>query len=564
MDQQTMIYVAFILGACLLLGVQYVVSRKKRYEELCRRVREQWGSIPSREYSLEEFEKISHYFRKRKGGEFFIDDITWNDLGMDDVFLLINTAGSAVGEEYLYKTLRVPEPDRDLLKKRAALADYFRAHKREREEYGVCFAMMGRRKRVALADYIERLSEIPSQPVLFHVLCILLLIASIASFAVKPAAGVGIFLAVMAFNIITYYRCKGRIGQYFPCMAQAAQLVEYGRRLERIRSDGDLLLPYARRLRNACGILKPVRRSAWILAEKAGVGGSLVEAALDYLCMVTHLDLILFSRISSLVRDKGEILEELMQVMGELELGLCIGSFRDCLGAYCQPVFRDGKKPYLSCENAYHPLIENAVANSITAGRPVLVTGSNASGKSTFLKTLGINALLAQTLYTAAADRYEGSFFRIYSSMALTDDLESGESYYMAEIRSLKRILDAISGDRPPVLCFIDEVLRGTNTVERIAASTKLLESLEGRPALCFAATHDIELTALLEGIYDNYHFEEQIEENDVIFSYRLYPGRASTRNAIRLLSIMGYDERIIREAEDMAERFVQTGEWTL
>ena len=99
MDQQTMIYVAFILGACLLLGVQYVVSRKKRYEELCRRVREQWGSIPSREYSLEEFEKISHYFRKRKGGEFFIDDITWNDLGMDDVFLA--ATGKKAGEESL-------------------------------------------------------------------------------------------------------------------------------------------------------------------------------------------------------------------------------------------------------------------------------------------------------------------------------------------------------------------------------------------------------------------------------------------------------------------------------
>ncbi len=133
----------------------------------------------------------------------------------------------------------------------------------------------------------------------------------------------------------------------------------------------------------------------------------------------------------------------------------------------------------------------------------------------------------------------------------------------MVEIKSLKRILDAISTETP-VLCFVDEVLRGTNTVERISASSKILESMAGKNILCFAATHDIELTALLEGPYVNYHFEEQVEAGDVSFSYRLEAGRAASRNAIRLLGIMGYDETIIRAAEGMAERFVLTGEWRL
>ena len=133
----------------------------------------------------------------------------------------------------------------------------------------------------------------------------------------------------------------------------------------------------------------------------------------------------------------------------------------------------------------------------------------------------------------------------------------------MVEIKSLKRILDAVSGETP-VLCFVDEVLRGTNTVERISASSKILESMAGKNVLCFAATHDIELTSLLEGLYANYHFEEQVEEGDVSFSYRLEEGRAGSRNAIRLLGIMGYDERIIQDAEEMAERFARTGEWRL
>jgi len=130
------------------------------------------------------------------------------------------------------------------------------------------------------------------------------------------------------------------------------------------------------------------------------------------------------------------------------------------------------------------------------------------------------------------------------------------------EIRALKRILDLVSEDGAPVLCFVDEVLRGTNTVERIAASTEILRSMAGKNCLCFAATHDIELTQLLENIYENYHFAEEIEDDDIFFSYQILKGPASTRNAIKLLGIMGYDKAIIQEAEGMAESFLSTGHW--
>ena len=111
-------------------------------------------------------------------------------------------------------------------------------------------------------------------------------------------------------------------------------------------------------------------------------------------------------------------------------------------------------------------------------------------------------------------------------------------------------------------MCFVDEVLRGTNTIERIAASVQILKSLATRNCLCFAATHDIELTHLLEQFYTNFHFEEEIENNDIFFSYKIMNGRARTRNAIKLLGIMGYDKVIIREAEEMANVFLSTGSW--
>lgn len=118
--------------------------------------------------------------------------------------------------------------------------------------------------------------------------------------------------------------------------------------------------------------------------------------------------------------------------------------------------------------------------------------------------------------------------------------------------------------EKTPLLCFVDEVLRGTNTIERISASAQILKSLAKVHVMCFAATHDIELTHLLEEFYSNYHFQEEVKENDILFNYMLYRGRAVSRNAIKLLGIIGYDGEIIKEAEKTAENFVNTGIWSL
>ena len=113
--------------------------------------------------------------------------------------------------------------------------------------------------------------------------------------------------------------------------------------------------------------------------------------------------------------------------------------------------------------------------------------------------------LLSQCFGFACADDFHTSFHRIYTSMALRDDMAQGESYFMAEIKAMRRILEAAGKTGAPIACFVDEVLRGTNTVERIAASTQILKYMRKNGILCFAATHDIELTSLLEDEYLDY-----------------------------------------------------------
>ena len=146
--------------------------------------------------------------------------------------------------------------------------------------------------------------------------------------------------------------------------------------------------------------------------------------------------------------------------------------------------------------------------------------------------------------------------------MALRDDILSNESYFIVEIKSLKRIFEKAKEPGVPVLCFIDEILRGTNTVERVAASSKLLEALSGENAMCFAATHDIELTYLLEGQYANYHFSEHIKEEDITFDYQLKKGRADSRNAIRLLAMVGFERELVEQSMKRVEAFLSEGVW--
>ena len=230
---------------------------------------------------------------------------------------------------------------------------------------------------------------------------------------------------------------------------------------------------------------------------------------------------------------------------------------------YSLPEFADTKECFIKAEGLYHPMISNAVSNEIAIKRGVLITGSNASGKSTFLKTVAINAILSQSIHTSIAKSYQAPFFRIYSSMSLRDNLAGNESYYMVEIKALRRILQASKEDTP-MLSFVDEVLRGTNTVERIAASSHILKQLNQRNVLSFAATHDIELTYLLEDEYENFHFTEEIREGDILFNYRLFQGRAQSRNAIKLLELMGYDRQIVDSALACANNFLETGQWKM
>jgi len=252
-------------------------------------------------------------------------------------------------------------------------------------------------------------------------------------------------------------------------------------------------------------------------------------------------------------------LQHMYETLGRLEASIAVASYRKSVNYWEIPQFVD--HPSIDVENLYHPLIEEPVANTVMFGRSVMITGSNASGKSTFVKALAINGILSQSIHTVLATKFAAPLSYYISSMAISDNVMTAESYYIAEIRSLKRMIDTIN-QYPFCICFIDEILKGTNTIERIAASASILNYLSELNCLCLVASHDIELTQMLHNGYDNYYFCETINTDKIYFDYKIHKGVSTTRNAIKLLEIMGYDKHIVTHANHLASHFSNDHKW--
>lgn len=558
------VFTGVLLFIFLFMIVQELMQAKNEEKMFRNSLLENYGKEPPKEYSLERFARLDSYLERHKE-EKQLDDITWNDLGMDEVFCRIDRTLSAAGEEYLYFTLRNIFCGKEKLDHLEEVTGWFLEQDDTRIRVQLLLKKLGHLGKYSLYDYLDNLDYLGERNNRKILLLNLLYLLFASLLFVQPAVGILGIVVCMLGHILTYFREKKVIEPYITSFAYVLRMINVCEELVRQK-----IPVYKKELEDLNEALKSLRElkrgSFWVMAGNQGkIGGNPLDIIADYLRMILHLDIWQFNLMLRKLRLKTNEVNRLLGITGYLDMAISVGGFRRSLEGYCIPQLEENaNKVYLHMEGGWHPLLTHPVKNSIRADRGVLLTGSNASGKSTFLKMVAVNAVLAQTIHTCTAESYHAPVFRIFSSMALRDSIQNGESYYIVEIRSLKRILDAAQTETAPVLSFVDEVLRGTNTVERIAAATQILIHLSESGVLCFTATHDIEMTELLKDCYDNYHFEEVIRDGDISFPYELLPGRAGTRNAIRLLALMGYDKEITERAATQAEDFIQTGKWSV
>ena len=483
-----------------------------------------------------------------------IDPRTWTDLDLDGVLATIDRTQTALGRQMLYCRLRsgtawTDSPDLE------ALTARFGHDAGLRETAGVQLAMAGRSLGFGL--------WVITRPELIRVrwwywcfpFLALAMLASFVTVPFAPRALVAVFL-LLAINMAVRMATAWQIPGLLAPMRQMGPLIHVAERLSHTVSTSDGgSAPIVAEVKH----LRALRRIAKWVSRDPLASGDLLAGAWEYLNLLFILDAnaLLFS--ARHLKHLGPVLGRVAMWVGDVDVALSVASLRAEPRAWCVPHWTDLTQTRVV--GMWHPLVTSPVANDmdLCAGMGTVITGANMSGKSTYLRTVGNAAVLARVLNTCPAASWEGRSFRVRSLIGRSDDLAAGKSYYQVEADGVVELLRDAEAD-PPTLFLLDELLRGTNTIERLAAGEAVLQALLGghasrSPHVVMVATHDGELVSMLEGRYAPFHFRETIGPEGLIFDYRRRAGPASTRTAIALLESTGAPKAVVEAARARAEQ---------
>ncbi len=264
--------------------------------------------------------------------------------------------------------------------------------------------------------------------------------------------------------------------------------------------------------------------------------------------LLLHIVCQLVPAIDRWRRSLAQKAEEGLAALGELEAIASLAQYSFICPEAIFPTLVENETCY-EAVGLGHPLIraEERVANDLKLNdnlQFLLVSGSNMSGKSTMLRTVGVNAVLALCGAPVCAKQFRISPFSIGTAIRFQDSLEHGTSHFYAVIKRLRRVMDVQHGDRP-LLFLIDEILQGTNSRDRVHGAEAVVKKLIERGGVGLVTTHDIELTRVVDtfnGRAANVHFVDTIRDNEIHFDYKMRPGVVQTSNALALMRKMGLE----------------------
>ncbi|WP_161514624.1 MutS-related protein [Staphylococcus epidermidis] len=524
-----LIILTFIILITLVNVIISVIERRKQIAKI--------NTLWDNKLKLESFIRPNsrfdaqyHAYRDHYNEQSFIDDKTWSDLNMDTLFHKINFNFTAIGEMRLYATLR------GMFKvNQTSLINMFKDNKVFRLNVSYILSKIGKNVYPLFPDQM-----LPTKRNILLMFCPLLPFIGFAFIFLIPSKGILICLTFMILNAILSFKLKKSYDQDLKSIFYTANVIKQSQALSKIESTPAISVDFTH--------FKASRRFSGLLArvESQDMASSIIM----FIKLVFMIDYVLFHLIQ---RSYFKYQEEVMacyDYISILDNHYSIAMYQHTLTHYCNPKINHNMNG-LQMKSIIHPLLdeENAIANTIDISNHILLTGSNASGKSTFMKAVALNLILAQSIQTATAHSFIYQPGYVMTSMANADDVLSGDSYFMSELKSIRRLFNTHQCNK--IYCFIDEIFKGTNTTERIAASESVLSYLDNQKAYqVLAATHDVELSTLLENTSNNYHFNESIQENSIFFDYKIKPGKANTRNAIELLRITQFPIDIYQRAQ--------------
>lgn len=313
--------------------------------------------------------------------------------------------------------------------------------------------------------------------------------------------------------------------------------------IERETFEGDLLLGYKQELISGKTSASKKIKSLYRILNQFDNRGNMLYGALNILFL---LDIVLIRLAEQWKKNYGNEVEKWMTAVAEFEALNSLAAFAHANPQYTFPQIIFEKDFVFKAANMGHPLIisNTRITNSFELdgrGKIAMITGANMAGKSTFLRTLGINTILTYIGSPVCASSFTISPVRIFTSMRTKDNLEEHISGFYSELLRLKRLLQLIKPEEPPVLYLLDEILKGTNSADRHEGAEALIRQLTQSKSFGLIATHDLALGELkLENNIDNYSFNSTFEDNKMLFDYKLQEGICKSFNAKQLMAEIG------------------------
>lgn len=532
--------------------MNWVIGKKQKRRN---RIKAQFGKNPMELEAWESLEKRMREIRmyeelvvqgvkkeewQRAGS---VDTVTWNDLEMDRVFARINHTRTYMGEQILYHRLHNMQTRQSCedMEKRIS---FFSRRESIRTEIEEKLMRIGKQKESCYLPFFltEEINPLVIPGAILYFLQGLLAFCLIGAILLQSNLWATGFLVVAVVNLLIYLHTKCKYEGNLFMVSSLKELFDFCnwivKKLEPDRPEILHALEKTQKLSH--------RMLRWQTRKYQSISGDVTGILWDYIAGITLHDVVAFYHIQKTLRACKKETMQLYTFAGEIDMEIAIASFRKSLPQWCCPSLQsDGA---ISVEKISHPLMADAIPNDFVLKKGVVLTGANASGKSTFMKAVAINVILAQTINTCVAKNMKMPAIQVMTSMALRDDVLQGESYYMREIKYLKRMLDELETGEP-MLFVIDEILKGTNTRERLAASNAILSYMVQKQGFLLIATHDLELVYALKNRYDTYYFDSQVREKDIVFPYKIRRGIVGKTNAIDLMELLDFPEEITDQA---------------
>lgn len=493
------------------------------------------------------FEYISNYYNNIDKTKYshIVSDNTCTDIDFEALFSFCDRTSSKVGQQYLYSRLRCVDKDRNRIieqenlieniQKQNIINDIKKQLKRLNsfESYYLCRVFqddpLPKDKYLKLTQILPFISMISiALTIYIHTFIVLL-------------------IPIMILNMIIHYRNKESLLFYSEVFTQLAILESISRKLKD--------LGYGNEQDDSIKKLKIINKQTRIIRLQNKVRNDfeiISWATIELVKICLSLEAFIFNRVMSQIQNNKKGIESLYENIGKIDLAISTISLRETLPYYCKPDITNYSKKIKACE-IFHPLIDNCVSNNINIDeRSTLITGSNMSGKTTFIRTMAVSVLTANTINTCFAKSMSLGNILLDSAIKISDSLLNDKSYYFEEVLRIKSMIENAKSGKTYLL-LLDELYKGTNTIERIACAKSVLSYLN-KENIVIASTHDTELCELLKDDYDIYHFGERIIKDVLSFDYTIKSGKPTETNAIRILDLNEYPKEIIDESYKIAK----------